>query len=323
MINADRQPLLSIRDLAVTHTLPGTERHRLRAVHGACLDIEAGEVLALVGESGSGKSSLASAVLGLHSGATGQVRFDGHELLRKQGSAWRQARRDIQAIFQDPQASLSPRRTVLQTLLEPLNHFAIGPRESRPEAAASALTSVGLEPSLLHRYPHELSGGQRQRVAVARAMAPRPRLIVADEPLSSLDVPVRAHMLELFRELRRIHGVSMLFISHDLSAMRQLADSVAVMYLGRIVEQGPARRVLEQPAHPYTQSLLRAVPVADPGRPAPQALAGEAPSPLTPPPGCVFHTRCEHAIRRCSGTTPADSEAGSPDHHVQCHLWDS
>lgn len=323
MSRAVKEPLLSIRNLDVDHRMPGAGGRRLPAVRGASLDIAAGEILALVGESGSGKTSLASTILGLHADARGEVRFRGLPLLGGKLPARTGRRREIQAVFQDPQASLSPRRTVLQTLLEPLDHFRIGPREDRREAATRALASVGLAPDLLQRFPHELSGGQRQRVAVARAMAPNPRLIVADEPLSSLDVPVRAHMLELFRELRAQRGVAILFISHDLSAMRRLADTVAVMYLGRIVERGPARRVLERPAHPYTQSLLGAVPAADPARPKPRALPGEPPSPLTPPPGCVFHTRCEHANERCTSITPVDREADSPDHQVQCHLWDS
>ena len=313
--------LLSVRDLRTSYRLQGAPRRTLEAVHGASFDIHAGGIVGLVGESGSGKTSLAHALLGLQRQCSGQALFDGEDLLRMKASSLRAVRRDVQAIFQDPLASLSPRRSILQSLLEPLDHFRIGPCEQRPNRAREALEAVELDPNLATRYPHEISGGQRQRVALARAMVTKPRLIIADEPVSSLDIPMQARMIGLFRRLRDRTGVAILFISHDLSVVRRLADSVLVMYLGHILETGPARQVFEQPAHPYTQSLLKAVPAADPAHASPEILAGETPSPLTPPPGCVFHTRCKEALPDCRRIEPAIQEAGAPEHCTSCHLW--
>lgn len=323
MTSANITPLLSVRGLRTAYRLQGAPRQTLEAVRGVSFDIPAGGIVGLVGESGSGKTSLAHALLGLQRQCSGQVLLDGKDLLRMKASGLRAARRDIQAIFQDPLASLSPRRNILQSLLEPLDHFGIGPREQRPELARAALETVELDPDLASRYPHEISGGQRQRAALARAMVTQPRLIVADEPVSSLDIPMQARMIRLFRQLRDRTGVAFLFISHDLSVVRKLADSVAVMYLGHILECGPARQVFEQPAHPYTRSLLNAVPSVVPGHAPPEILAGEAPSPLTPPPGCVFHTRCREALPDCRLTEPEEKAAGAPNHHVRCHLWNS
>jgi oligopeptide/dipeptide ABC transporter ATP-binding protein len=228
-------------------------------------------------------------------------------------------------VFQDPFASLSPRRNVLQSLLEPLAHFRIGTPVERRDRALAAMQQVGLEPKILNRYPHELSGGQRQRVALARALVCEPRLIIADEAVSSLDVSVQARILELILKLRDETGTAFLFISHDLAVIRQLADVVGVMYLGQILELAPAESIFRQPAHPYTRSLLRAVPSPDPARDKPLALDGEPPSPLTPPPGCVFHTRCREALERCKREIPLESRLeGSGNTHyshlVRCHL---
>ena len=205
--------------------------------------------------------------------------------------------------------------------MEPLDHFRIGPRRQRPDRAREALEAVELDPDLVQRYPHEISGGQRQRVALARAMVTKPRLIIADEPVSSLDIPMQARMIGLFRQLRDRTGVAILFISHDLSVVRKLADAVTVMYLGHILESGPARQVLGRPAHPYTRSLLNAVPWADPEHAPPEILGGETPSPLTPPPGCVFHTRCKESLPDCRRVEPAAQETGTPEHFARCHLW--
>lgn len=316
-------PLLSVRGLCTSYRLQGESHKTLQAVHHASFDIPAGSIVGLVGESGSGKTSLAHALLGLQHRCSGQVLFDGQDLLQLDTSGLQAVRRHIQAVFQDPLASLSPRRSILQSLLEPLNHFSIGRPEQRQAMAREALEAVELDPDLAPRYPHEISGGQRQRVALARAMVTKPRLIIADEPLSSLDIPMQARMIDLFRRLRERTGVAFLFISHDLSVVRKLADAVAVMYLGRILESGPARQVLAQPAHPYTRSLLNAVPSIDPGHARPETLAGEAPSPLTPPPGCVFHTRCKEAQPNCRSNDPEVQAAGAPEHHVRCHLWNS
>lgn len=238
------------------------------------------------------------------------------------------ARRNIQLVFQDPLVSLSPRRTVLQSLIEPLNHFRIGKAGMRQSMVADILETVGLDQDIAFRYPHELSGGQAQRVALARALITGPELIIADEAVSSLDVSVQARILELILHLREQTGVAFLFISHDLAVIQQLADVVGVMYLGKLLEIGPAERLFRKPAHPYTQSLLDAVPVPDPKCGKPRVLGGELPSPLTPPAGCVFHTRCPEAMDQCRSMEAAEKliaegEASHSDHLVRCHLWNS
>ena len=323
--------LLSIRDLVVRYRAAGAAGQSLTAVNGVSLDIAPGQVAALVGESGSGKSSVAHAVLQLVPIASGAIRFHGEDLVALAPARLKEARRAIQYVFQDPLASLSPRRTVLQTLLEPLDHFGVGTAGKREQLAVRAMETVGLEPELRHRYPQALSGGQRQRVALARALAPGPDLIIADEPLSSLDIPVQSRILKLMQRLRDELGLAFLFVSHDLSVVRQLADTVAVMYLGRVVESGPAGRVLGATAHPYTRSLLNAIPVPDPGHPAPEVPGGEIPSPLTPASGCVFHKRCRDRLEPCStrdpkevclsGEAAADRGEARAAHRVKCHLW--
>jgi oligopeptide/dipeptide ABC transporter ATP-binding protein len=242
-------------------------------------------------------------------------------------SELRAVRRRIQPVFQDPLAALSPRRTIMQTLREPLDHFSIGSRSQRSRMALDALTSVGLDADLSRRHPHELSGGQRQRVALARALVAGPELIVADEPVSALDLPMQTRIIDLVRDLRTRLGVAFLFVTHDFSVVRQVADSVAVLYGGRLVESGPVEHVLENPAHPYTRALLRAIPLADPTRPAPATLAGEPPSLLTPPAGCVFHNRCTDAMPECRENEPrlraiAEKSTQQDTHKVRCHLWD-
>lgn len=317
--------LLSVRHLVVDYPAAGSRRQAVTAVRDVSLEIGPGRVLALVGESGSGKTSLARAVLRLLPVSSGQLLFKGQDLAALQGRPLRQARRSIQAVFQDPLASLSPRRSVLQALLEPLDHFRIGAPSERRARAAAALETVGLEVALLRRHPHELSGGQRQRVALARALVTEPELIVADEPVSSLDVSARARIIELIEDLRARLGLAFLFVSHDLSVVRRLADDVAVMNLGTLVEAGPAAALLARPAHPYTRSLLASVPVPDPGHPPPAVLQGEAPPALTPPGGCVFHMRCPDRIEKCITDLPMETRVSpsGPDHRVRCHLCHS
>lgn len=320
--------LLSIRDIRVEYRAGRRGADRFGVVRGVSLDMASGRILALVGESGSGKTSLAHAILGLLPLSSGQVLFRGKDSATLDKAGLRDMRRRVQAVFQDPLASLSPRRSIWQILVEPLDHFGIGNREERKNRVTDAIGSVDLETGLLRRYPHELSGGQRQRVALARALVAGPDLVIADEPVSSLDVPLQARIIDLVRGLRDSTGVAFLFVTHDLAAVRRLADSVAVMYAGQLVESGPARRVFEAPAHPYTRALLRAVPAADPSRPAPQVLAGEPPALLTPTAGCVFHKRCAEAIAECSLRNPADrciaeAEQGNTEHRVRCHLWNS
>ena len=323
-MSANPRPLLSVRNLRVEYRATGPGEARLAAVRDVSLDIAPAEILALVGESGSGKTSLAQAVLQLQAAASGQVLFYGEDLARMDKKQLRETRRYVQAVFQDPLASLSPRRSILQTLLEPLDHFKLGSRAERQDKVLAALASVDLETGLLHRYPHELSGGQRQRVALARALVTEPQLIVADEPLSSLDVTVGARIMQLIIELRDRLGIAFLFVTHDLSVVGRMADRVAVMFLGRLLESAPAERLFSAPAHPYTRSLLSAVPVADPGHPRPVVLEGEPPSALTPPSGCVFHMRCKDKIERCLSEEPQEqSPDGDGRRRVRCHLCNS
>jgi oligopeptide/dipeptide ABC transporter ATP-binding protein len=321
-------PLLSIRDLAVHYQAADSKAHPLAALNGVSLDIQAGSIFGLVGESGSGKTTLANAVAQLIPANAGKILFHGDELSSLKGANLRSVRKNIQIIFQDPLASLSPRRSVLQSLREPLDHFQIGDPGMRKSRAVETLETVGLDLSVLHRYPHELSGGQRQRVALARALVCEPELIIADEAVSSLDVSVQANILQLILQLRRDTGIAFLFISHDLAVIQQLADMVAVLYHGKIMEIGPAGTLFSQPAHPYTRSLLAAVPSPDPARAPPLAPAGEPPSHLTPPAGCVFHSRCPQAIEQCERIHPAAKNIGEKDatmdaHIVRCHLWNS
>ena len=320
--------LLSIRDLVLRYSTAASGNQTLAAVNGVSFDIQAGGIFGLVGESGSGKSSLAHAIVQLVRPTAGEILFRGENLLEKRGKELRDARRNIQLVFQDPMASLSPRRNILQSLLEPLDHFRIGASKQRRSMAAETLDTVGLDQDVARRYPHELSGGQRQRVALARALITQPQLIIADESVSSLDVSVQARILELILHLRETSGVAFLFISHDLAVIQQLADVVGVMYLGKLLELAPAGRLFREPAHPYTRTLLEAVPAPDPGHAKPMVLKGEPPSPLTPPPGCVFHTRCPEAMEQCGRVEPVENclvkaQASHSGHLVKCHLWNS
>ena len=291
--------LLCVRDLVVQYAARG-RRAGITAVRGVSLDIAPASILAVVGESGCGKTSLARAILRLLPVSSGRILLDGQDLTALNPRRLRAARREIQAVFQDPMASLSPRRTVLQTLREPLDHFRIGAAGDRGDRAVAALEQVGLDAALRHRLPHELSGGQRQRVALARALVSGPRLIIADEPLSSLDLPSQQRIVELLLDLRDRTGVALLFVSHDLNVVRSLADAVAVMYLGKMAELAGRGPIFENPLHPYTQALMSAIPVPDPTLKRQRViLEGDVPSPLNPPTGCRFHTRCPLAFDKC------------------------
>lgn len=304
-------PLVEVRDLEVYFPERSgvLRRHTgdVRAVDGVSFDVYAGETLGLVGESGSGKSTTARAILRLLEATGGTVRFDGVDLTTLDAAALRAARRDMQMVFQDPYASLNPRHTVEEIVREPLDIHGIGSERERGARVAELLELVGLDASHARRYPHQFSGGQRQRVGIARALATSPRLIVADEPISALDVSIQAQIVNLLAELRERFGLTYLFIAHDLAMVRHLSDRVAVMYLGRIVEIGPVDEVFDTPRHPYTRALISAIPVADPVRMAARAhtpLPGDVPSPRDPPPGCRFHTRCPFAVDRCRAEVP-------------------
>lgn len=294
----------------------------VRAVDGVSLEVQPGEVLGLVGESGCGKTTLARAVVRLAPITNGRVFFAGIDLSSMRTDALRAMRPRLQMIFQDPYASLNPRMTVYDTLAEPLLAHRLVTRGEAGAAVNALMERVGLARRFVRKYPHEFSGGQRQRIAIARALAPQPSLLLADEPVSALDVSVQAQILNLLSELCRDSGLTLVLVSHDLAVVRYLASRIAVMYLGRIVEEGPAADVLAAPAHPYTRVLLAAAPIPDPDRQAAKlqtALRGEPPSPLNPPSGCPFHPRCPYAEARCAAEVPS-LEPVREDWLCGCHL---
>jgi oligopeptide/dipeptide ABC transporter ATP-binding protein len=317
--------LLEVRDLKKHFPIRRGVLSRVsgwvKAVDGVSLDIAPGETLALVGESGSGKTTTGRCILRLLEPTSGEVRFGGVDLLSLRGRAMRRMRRQIQVVFQDPYASLNPRMRVGTIVREPLDIHRIGAnRKERESMVASLLSRVGLDPAVMNRYPHEFSGGQRQRIGVARALALRPRLIVADEPVSALDVSVQAQVINLLIDLQEEFRVAYLFIAHDLAVVERIADRVAVMYLGRIVEVGTREEIFKNPLHPYTRALLQAIPIPDPARSRSRAaIQGDPPSPANPPPGCRFHTRCPEAFDVCPQVEPPLVEV-SPGHWAACHL---
>lgn len=327
-------PLLEVRDLVVRYPLPrgivGTltrrPRRRVHAVEGVSLTLRRGEMLALVGESGCGKTTTGQAILRLVDAQAGSIRLNGEEIGRLEHRHLRPLRRRIQIIYQDPYESLDPRFRVRQTVEEPMVIHGIGSsRGDRERRVVAALERVGLSPPdlFLDRYPHELSGGQRQRVAIAAALVLEPELLVADEPVSMLDVSVRAGVLALLDDLRR-GGLGILMITHDISTAAHFADRIAVMYLGRIVEEGPARRIVADPAHPYTRALMSVVPKGDPReRAALQILKGETPNPIHVPPGCRFHPRCPVAQDVCRRQDPElrPVAAGARGEHLAACLF--
>jgi peptide/nickel transport system ATP-binding protein len=297
----------------------GRPKAFVRAVDGVSFHVDAGETLALVGESGCGKSTVSRLVLRLIEPDQGEVRFQGRDLLGMNSRNLRAFRRDAQIIFQDPYASLNPRMTVGQILAEPLLLHNLVPEARRGERVAELLRLVGLEPRFARRYAHEFSGGQRQRIAIARALAVEPKLIICDEPVSALDVSIRSQILNLLRDLQQRLGLAYIFVSHDLAVVKHIADRVAVMNLGHIVEIADAEILFASPRHPYSRALLSAIPVPKPGAKRSRiVLEGEMPSPIDPPSGCRFHTRCPYVIDRCRLDAPQllPSTAG---HLTACH----
>jgi len=311
--------LLSIAGLAVHfHTAQGT----VRAVDGVSLTLKKGETVGLVGESGCGKSTLGKAIVGLVKPTEGSIRLDGAEIAGLSRGEMRRHRARMQMIFQDPYASLNPRLRVGKIIEEPLSVHDVGDKRARREAVVRLAERVGLRPEMLTRHPHEFSGGQRQRIGIARALALNPDIIICDEPVSALDVSVQAQVVNLLGDLQRERGLAYLFISHDLSVVQHLAQSVAVMYLGKIVERAPRKSLWARPLHPYTRTLLAAVPVPDPDQPKlidQPMVEGELPSPLNPPSGCRFRTRCPFVQAICAEQEPPLKEIGD-EHFVACHF---
>ncbi len=295
----------------------------VQAVDGLSFKVYKGETLGLVGESGCGKSTTGRAILQLYKPTAGAVRFDGRDLTKLDGGDMRKMRRHLQMIFQDPYASLNPRMTVGSIISEPMQIHNLVAKNKRNERVQELLQTVGLNPYFANRYPHEFSGGQRQRIGVARALAADPDFIVADEPVSALDVSIQAQIINLLEELQAQFGLTYLFIAHDLSVVRHISDRVAVMYLGKIVELADRNSIYDDPLHPYTKALLSAVPVPDPVIEKKREriiLTGDVPSPINPPSGCHFHTRCPYAMDVCKQIEPKFVDQGG-GHFVACHLY--
>jgi oligopeptide/dipeptide ABC transporter ATP-binding protein len=311
-----------VKHFPITRGLLRRTVGHVRAVDGVSFRIAAGETIGLVGESGSGKSTVARLVLRLLDATSGSVRFEGRELTGLAAREMRPLRRRMQIIFQDPVSSFDPRMNILAVITEPLEAQGSTDRRANRRRAAELLELVGLAAADLDKYPHQFSGGQAQRIGIARALATDPRLLVCDEAVSALDVSVQAQVLNLLRSLQRELGLSYLFIAHDLNVVRYIADRICVMYLGQIVEQGPADELLGDPRHPYTQTLAAAIATPDPyaasGR-SRRVVRGEIPSPSAPPPGCRFHTRCPSAFDRCRLEQPEPVVAGR-DRLASCHL---
>ena len=315
------ETLLRVEDLVVEFPI-GRSGLKVNAVSKVSVDIKAGETLGIVGESGCGKSTLARAAIQLPKPTSGTVLFEGTDLTTLKGEALRQVRPRMQMIFQDPISSLNPRRKIGDLVREGLEIWKIGDKASRDQKVDEVLDAVGLDPEAARgRRPHEFSGGQCQRISIARAVVTDPKVIICDEPVSALDVSVQAQIINLLADMKERYGLTLVFIAHDLAVVKNVSDRVAVMYLGKLCEYGPPDDIYERPSHPYTGALLAAIPVPDPNvRPGErEALHGEIPSPIAPPSGCRFRTRCPKAQERCAEEEPEVREI-APEHYVACHF---
>lgn len=320
-------PLLEVKGLEQHFPIKGgflkrTTGH-VKAVDGIDLTVYPGETLGIVGESGCGKSTTGRSILRLLEPTAGEVLFQGKDLAKLPKEEMRQMRKDLQMIFQDPYASLNPRMTIKQILMESLMVHNIGTKEERENTIEEIIQIVGLRKEHLNRHPHDFSGGQRQRIGIARALVVKPKLIIADEPVSALDVSIQSQVLNLLKDLKKEFNLTLMFISHDLSVVKHLCDRIAVMYLGRIVEISDKRTLFENPSHPYTRALLSAVPVAKPRHKRERILlTGDLPSPANPPSGCTFHPRCPYATDICKSQIPSLADIGEGQ-LVSCHLVQS
>lgn len=315
------EPILKIRGLTKHFPIRGgvfaTKQGDVKAVQEVSFDLRKGETLGLVGESGCGKSTLGRTLMRLEEPTAGSVLFEDTDLAKLKLGELFALRRDLQMIFQDPYSSLNPRMTVGEIVREPLDIHKWGSRNEREAKVAELLTQVGLKPEMTDRYPHEFSGGQRQRIGIARTLALDPKVVVADEPVSALDVSVQAQVINLMVRLQKQHDLTYIFISHDLSVVEYISDRIAIMYLGRIVEIGDKTTIFEKPSHPYTRALIAAVPVPDPEkRGQHQLIEGEIPSPVNPPRGCAFHPRCPFAREECKAAVPPLEPMATGDSHL-------
>ncbi|MBY5349939.1 ATP-binding cassette domain-containing protein [Rhizobium leguminosarum] len=328
-------PLLELNDLRMHFPIrKGAFRRvvgHVKAVDGVSLRVEDGETLGIVGESGCGKSTLARTVLRIYQPTSGEIRYRNRsggtvDLAALSGSALDEIHRDLRIVFQDPQSSLNPRLPVIDIIGEVLGVNGIAKGRELEHRVAELMKSVGLRPEYMHRYPHAFSGGERQRIGIARALASNPRLVIADEAVSALDVSVQAQTINLLQDLQEQFGLTYLFVAHDLSVVRHISDNIAVMYVGRVVEKAPTEQIFSRPLHPYTEALLSAVPIADPRmRRHGQRirLAGEVADPAHPPPGCAFHPRCRYATELCKQEVPALRTVTGDGHAVACHYAES
>ena len=323
-MSEDKKVLLEVqkvkKEFVTSKSLTGKPLKIVHAVDSVDLTIYEGETIGVVGESGCGKSTLGRCILQLIRPTAGNVLYRGEDITKLNKEQMRQMRRKMQLIFQDPYASLNPRMTVLELIMAPLEAFGIGTMEERVQRVKEIMELVGMPENMMNRYPHEFSGGQRQRIVIARALVLNPEFVVCDEPVSALDVSVRAQVLNLIQELNKKKHLTYMFISHDLSVVKYISDRIAVMYLGRIVEIAEKNELYNNPQHPYTKALLSAIPIPDvDNKMKREILTGDVPSPLNPPSGCYFHTRCKYATERCKTECPALHDVGN-GHMVACHL---